>query len=97
MLLRLNERGLKHGVPTLVKAWTVQIDRVYNLTALRQPEYILHHLGEGKQPEIRIQCRLLLEPVGFPLESFACIQELLSVLIDIVDGESCCRCASHEY
>lgn len=35
MLLRLNKRGLKHGVPTLVKAWTVQIDRVYDSTALR--------------------------------------------------------------
>ncbi|KAN0094988.1 hypothetical protein V8E55_003275, partial [Tylopilus felleus] len=32
-----------------------------------------------------IQRRLLLEPISFPLENFACIQELLSVLIDIVD------------
>ena len=52
MLPRIKERGLKHGVPTLVKAWTVQIDEVDDSTALRPPDHLLHHLGKDKRPEI---------------------------------------------
>ena len=52
MLPRIKERGLKHGVPTLVKAWTVQIDEVDDSTALCRPDHLLHHLGKDKRPEI---------------------------------------------
>lgn len=86
MLLRIKQSGLRHGVPVLVKAWTVQIDGIDDSTVLRRPDYLLRHLTEDKLPEVRVQRRLLLEHVGTPLEDFTCIQELLSVLVDIVDG-----------
>jgi hypothetical protein len=67
--------------------WTVQIGGKEDSTELRRPAYLLTHLRGDEPPEIRIQQRLVLEPVGIPLEAFTCIQEFISIFIDIVDGE----------
>ncbi|KAG6369752.1 hypothetical protein JVT61DRAFT_13622 [Boletus reticuloceps] len=66
-------------------AWTVQIGGKVDSTELRRPEYLQAQLREDEQPEIRIHRRLVLEPIGIPLQTFGSIQELLSILIDIVD------------
>lgn len=87
MLSRIKKNGLTYGLPTLVVAWTVKIGGVDDSTAIRRPDYIQSHLSQDQHSEVRIHRRLLLEPVGIPLEKFSCAQELVSVLIDIVDGE----------
>ncbi|KAG9316231.1 hypothetical protein JVU11DRAFT_2258 [Chiua virens] len=46
--------------------------------------------------EVRIHCCLLLDPLGAPLDEFCCIQELLSVFIDIIDGQYQAGCASYD-
>ena len=87
MLNWIKERGLTYGVPNLIVAWMVQIGGVDNSTDLCWPDYIQSHLSEDQWPEVQVQHWILLNPVGMPLESFSCIQELLSVLIDIIDGK----------
>ncbi|KAF8546252.1 hypothetical protein OG21DRAFT_1527957, partial [Imleria badia] len=83
MLRRMKEKGLTYGVPVLAVAWTVQISGKDDSTDLRRPSYLFEQ--GSLPPETRIHCHLLLESVDEPLTSFSCIQELLSVLINIVD------------
>ncbi|KAG9308444.1 hypothetical protein JVU11DRAFT_11935 [Chiua virens] len=52
MLKQIQERGLEYGVPTLVKAWRVQIRGVDDLTALCRPDYLLKHLSKDEKQEI---------------------------------------------
>lgn len=85
MFSRMKEKGLTYGVPLLAAASTVKIYGQDDSSNLRRPSYLFSQ-GTGP-PEIRIHRRLLLSHVGEPLGQFSCIQELLSVLIDIVDSE----------
>lgn len=71
------------GVPTLVKAWTVQIAGVDETTDLLRPTFLTRNM----EFETRIHRRLLMTPVGEPLINFGSLQELVSILIDIVHGK----------
>ncbi|KAN0088648.1 hypothetical protein V8E55_005705 [Tylopilus felleus] len=76
-----------HGVSELVMAWTVQIRGKENLTKLHHLRYLLTHLHGNEKPEICIQQHLVLKPTDIPLQAFTCIQELINILINIVNGE----------
>lgn len=84
-MLRIKEKHLTFGIPVLEAAWTVQISGEDDSTDLCRPNYLFKQGSDP--PETRIHCCLLLTPIGQPLTHFSCIQELLSVLIDIVDGK----------
>ncbi|KAF8546550.1 hypothetical protein OG21DRAFT_1527756, partial [Imleria badia] len=86
MLMRIKPRGLTYRVPVLQVAWTVQILGKVDSTDLHRPTYLFQKGSKSGPPETHIHCCLFLMAVGEPLTHFSCIQELLSVLIDIVDG-----------
>lgn len=71
------------GVPELVEAWTVPLGEDDQSTDLLRPAFLFG----STEFETRIHRRLLMTPVGDPLCTFSCIQELVSIFIDIVDGE----------
>ena len=72
-------QGLK-GTPQLIAAWTVQIGGSDDRTDIR-------HLSLSSPSDVRVHCRLLMEPVGMPISEFKTICELLSILIDILDSK----------
>jgi hypothetical protein len=78
-------------------AWTVQIGGKEDSTELHRPTYLLTHLHGDEPHAIRIQWHLVFEPVGIPLEAFTCIQELISIYIDVVDGEFWFYYSSREF
>ena len=71
------------GVSQLVEAWTVQADGANETTDWLRPSFLVGN----KEFETRLHRRLLLTPVGDPLVQFSCLQELVSIFIDIVHGE----------
>lgn len=72
------------GVPELVAAWTVPLGENDQSTDLIRPSFLFGNMTF----ETRIHRRLMMTPVGDPLSSFTCIRELVSIFIDIVDGQS---------
>ena len=86
ILLKLNEHGI-HGLPVLKEAWTVQIDGQDDTTDLRRPDFLKSSNNYGAMCETRIHRRYLLQPLGSPITEFSCLQEFLSIFIDIIHGE----------
>lgn len=87
MLQRMKSCGLTYGVPILEAAWTVRISGEDDSTCIRRPSYLIENSEDPPPLEIRVHRRLLLASVGEPLTRFSCIQELVSVFIDIVDSK----------
>ena len=79
MLRRMKGNGV------LAVAWTVQIFGKNHVMDLWQSNYLFKQGFLSSKTQIH--CHLLLESVGKPLTWFSYIQELLSVLIDVVDSE----------
>ncbi|KAG8217924.1 hypothetical protein J3R82DRAFT_6090 [Butyriboletus roseoflavus] len=83
MLKRTKERKFNYEVTTLEAARTVRMGEEDDSTSLPRPSCLFS--DDDPLPEIRVHRRLLLAPVGSPLAEFSCIQELVSVLIDIIE------------
>ena len=86
ILLKLKEHGI-HGLPVLKEAWTVQIDGQDDTTDLRRPDFLKSSDNYGAMCETRIHRRYLLQPLGSPITEFSCLQEFLSIFINIIHGE----------
>ena len=86
ILQKLKEHGI-HGLPILREAWTVQIDGQDDTTDLRRPAFLMSSGNCGAMCEPRVHRRYLLQPLGEPITDFSCLQEFLSIFIDIIHGE----------
>lgn len=73
------------GMPSLIKAWTVQYDGKDDNTSRYRPEGWIPPETSKFVP--RIHRRLLMTPVGSPLSTFRSQKELLLGLIDGLEGE----------
>ena len=71
------------GVSQLVEAWMLQTDGADETTDWLRPAFLVRN----KEFETCIHQRLLLTPVGDPLVQFSSLQELVSIFINIVQGE----------
>ena len=71
------------GVPHLMDAWTVEIRGLQDRTSTR------HSSFPSSDNKVQVHCRLVMQPVATPITDFTSIRELLSILIDILDGTSC--------
>ena len=86
VLQKLKEHGI-NGLPVLKEAWTVQIDGEDDTTDLRRPPFLKSSDNYGAMCETRVHRRYLLQPLGSPITEFSCLQEFLSIFIDLVHGE----------
>lgn len=86
ILWKLKEHGIP-GLPTLKEAWTVQIGGRDDTTDLRRPTFLESSANSRAMCEDRVHRRYLLDPLGSPVTEFSCIQEFLSIFIDILHGE----------
>lgn len=86
VLQKLKEHGI-NGLPVLKEAWTVQIDGEDNTTDLRRPPFLKSSDNYGAMCETQVHRRYLLQPLGSPITEFSCLQEFLSIFIDLVHGE----------
>ena len=91
VLQKLKEHGTNglpiHGLPILKEAWTVQIGGQDDTTDLRRPSFLKSSNNCGAMCETRVHRRYLLQPLGSPITDFSCIQEFLSIFIDIIHGK----------
>lgn len=86
ILQKLKEHGI-HGLPILREAWTVQIDGQDDTTDLRHPPFLESSNNCGAMCETRVHRCYLLQPLGTPITNFSCLQEFISIFIDIIHGE----------
>jgi len=86
VLQKLKEHGI-NGLPILKEAWTVQIDGQDDTTDLRRPPFLKSSDNYGAMCETRVHRHYLLQPLGSPITEFSCLQEFLSIFIDIIHGE----------
>ena len=86
VLQKLKEHGI-NGLPVLKEAWTVQIDRQDDTTDLCRPPFLKSSDNYGAMCETRVHRRYLLQPLGSPITEFSCLQEFLSIFINIIHSE----------
>lgn len=90
------------GVPKVVSEWTVKDDKTgVHTTARFRRDIVEDDADDGKKPkskgkwkldrnnnvEIRVQRRMLIVPVGVPIQHFSSLPELLSVFRDVVQSK----------
>ena len=74
----------------LKEAWTVQIDGQDDTTDLCHSPFLKSSDNYGAMCETLVHHHYLLQPLGSPITEFSCLQEFLSIFIDIIHGECIC-------
>ncbi|KIM56168.1 hypothetical protein SCLCIDRAFT_29796 [Scleroderma citrinum Foug A] len=99
VLQKLKEHGI-NGLPILKEAWTVQIDGQDDTTDLCHSPFLKSSDNYRAMCETRVHHHYLLQPLGSPITEFSCLQEFLSIFIDIVHVHEClvnkCRILHHD-
>ncbi|KAH7916962.1 hypothetical protein BV22DRAFT_1027165, partial [Leucogyrophana mollusca] len=85
------------GVPKLIDTWKVEINGEPDVTSSRRPPFLVQNypdtvidtqnVATKVIAEIRQHHRLLMKPVGTPLPNVSSLLELVSCMLDVLDGK----------